>query len=172
MDFIMISIAALFLASGIIPVQVDGKNIHYISTSHNSYTKFHNAPEKLIKNFTELNFLSGSYTIQENFVITNANNVSIVGNSSTVTFDCSGMNTSLLITNSTFIEIRNIRFLECGNHISSEHSAFSFPSFSRAAIFIYNVSSLVISNIIIGNSCGHGIIGVNILGIGYYLKKS
>jgi len=79
-----------------------------------------------------------------------------------VIIDCSNF-TSLVITNSAFITIRNIRFLECGNHISSEHSAFSFPSFTSAAIFIYNVSSLVISNIMIGNSCGHGIIGVNIV---------
>ena len=170
---IKIIIAIAFVACHIIPVLVDGMNIQYICASHisksNSCIKWQNSLdlERLIKNFTELNFSPGTYTLQQNIFITNVNNVSIVGNSSTaplVTFDCKNWNSSLVVTNSAFIKLRNIRLLDCSNFISSEYSVFSFPPFTRAAIFIYNVSSLVISNVLLGNSCGHGIIGVNILG--------
>jgi len=121
--------------------------------------------KNLLSNFnnSEFNLFPGTYNLLSNLAITNVYNVSVVGGTNFVTIDC-GNFSSLIIKNSAFIEIRNIRFLGCGNHISSEHSAFSFPSFTRAAIFIYSVSSLVISNVLIGNTCGHGIIGVNIVG--------
>jgi len=164
----IILVTVILLICDIIPGLglVNGNDIRYVChVKHNSYTKWGNGvSKKLIKNFTELNFLSGTYAIQQNFVITNAINVSVVGNSSSVTFDCTSYNSSLVITNSVFIKLRNIRFLNCGTHISTKHSTFLFPSFTKAAIFIYNVSSLVISNVLIGNTCGHGIIGVNTVG--------
>ena len=113
---------------------------------------------------SEFYFSQGTYTLDDNVVLTNAVNTSIVGASPYITFDCRGFNASLVTTNSSFVTLRNIRFLNCSNFISSDLTAFSFPSFTRAAIFIYNVSSLVISNVLIGNSCGHGIIGLNIVG--------
>ncbi|XP_065918464.1 uncharacterized protein [Dysidea avara] len=115
---------------------------------------------------SEFNLIPGTYSLDFNLLINNATNVLLVGRTDTpayVTIECSNFS-SLVISNSTSIEIRNIRFLGCGNSIGAEHSDFSFPSFTRAAVFMYNVSSLVISNVLLGNSCGHGIIGVNIVG--------
>ena len=161
-----IVLAILLLVCDILLSQVDGMNVEYVcrrSGKRKSCMEWKNRTS-LVRNFAELNILPGTYTLQKNFVVTNVNNFSIVGNSSSVTIDCEASNSSLVITNSAFIELRNIRFLHCSNYISSDLTAFSFPSFTRAAIFIYNVSSLVISNVLLGNSCGHGIIGLNMIG--------
>lgn len=153
-------------------VRVDGViNVCYLCTNANDDSCvdwMSTEPKQLIRNFTMLNFLPGTYALLQPFIINNAKNISIIGTSNTgtyVTWICSNIS-SFIITNSEFIEIRDIRFLGCGNNVKVNQlqKLIIFPSLAKAAIFTYNVSVLVISNALIGNSCGHGIIGVNIVG--------
>ena len=117
------------------------------------------------KDYTEIVFIPETryIEVEEDVLITNVKNFSITGRSDNsqqyVTFVCSNLS-SFIIENSSFIEIRNIRIIDCGKHISDS----IFPQQTSTAIFISNVFSIKMVNVIIGNSCGHGIIGLNVVG--------
>ena len=117
------------------------------------------------EDFTEV-VLMHDIQVEEDILISNVRNVSITGNRGNskqdVTFQCSNLS-SFIITNSSFIEIRNIRIVDCGKRIVDYKQPENiFPKVTSAAIFIRDVSFIKIVNVVIGNSCGHGIIGVNI----------
>ena len=119
------------------------------------------------KNFTNLKVvLLQDITIEEDIEISNVRNFSIAGNCSNskqnVTFNCSKLS-SFIITNSSFIEIQNIRIINCGKRIVEyKQPGNIFPNITSTAIFISSVSFIKIVDVVIGNSCGHGIIAVNV----------
>ena len=119
------------------------------------------------KNFTNLKVvLLQDIKLEDDIEISNVRNFSIAGNCSSskqyVTFNCSKLS-SFIITNSSLIEIRNIRIINCGKHIVEYKQPENiFPNITSTAIFISSVSFIKIVNVVIGNSCGHGIIGVNV----------
>ena len=121
------------------------------------------------EDFTEI-LLTQDYEVEVDIVIANAKNFSIKGKSDNyaqhiITLECSDLS-SFIITNSSFIEIQNIRITNCGKQIAKyEQSRNIFPSVTSAAIFIWNVSSIRMINVTIGNSCGHGIVGLNVVGM-------
>ena len=70
----------------------------------------------------------------------------------------------MLIHHKNYIEIRNIRFLNCGKqHDTNLEGAVS--SAIKATIFICNVYSIWMVDVTTENSCGYGIIALNIVGM-------
>jgi len=120
--------------------------------------------ERYIDNQVSIQFMPGNYEVENNTVITNVRNFSITGESSSVldvTFNCTKFS-GWVIANSSFIEINNVRFLNCGKRYDIQ--PFKNISSVTAAIFIYNVSSIRILNVNIENNCGYGIFGLDIIG--------
>ena len=136
---------------------------HQLNNSTDWSAKF----EWYVGNEVRIQFMPGTYEVQYNTLITNVSNFSIEGDNSSgsyVTFSCSNMN-SWIITSSSFIEIKNFRFLNCGNTYDPWLFKGNISSDIKAAIFMYNVSSIKIVDVTIGNNCGYGIIALNIVGM-------
>ena len=129
-------------------------------------SQLYNCPD-WSKDFTEILF-THDCEVKEDIVIANVKNFSIIGNNTQwpiITLVCTKLS-SLIITNSSFIEIQNIRITNCGKQIANyKQPRNMFPSVTGAAIFVSNVSSIRMINVTIGNSCGHGIVGLNVVGI-------
>ena len=136
------------------------KPISYrINSTHNWSINF----KMYVGDQVRIEFMPGVYEVQEDTVISNINNFSITGDSysaSHVTFSCS--NSSWIIANSSFIEINNIRFLNCGKRYDAQ--LFEGAEI-KATMFMHNVYSIRMVNVTIGNSCGYGIIALNIVGV-------
>ena len=73
-----------------------------------------------------------------------------------MTFKCTN-DAGLFINNSVSVNIYNIKFVNCG---MSTISVMNITS----ALSLFNVQSIVLSNITFENSLGHGIVGINVLG--------
>ena len=118
--------------------------------------------KEMMKNCSELHFLFGEYQLIANWVINNTHNFSIIGESNHppyVKLVCSTFG-SLIIANVSNVKIYNMRILNCGSEIHVKETP---PLVRKAATFLYNVSSVRMINVTIGNSCGYGIIGVNVM---------
>ena len=119
------------------------------------------------EDFTEIVFIH-DIQVDEDVFISNVKHFSITGKHESgkqdITFRCSNLS-SFIVTNSSFIEISNIKIINCGKRIVDyKQPGNIFPTVTSTAIFISNVSSIRIVDVVIGNSCGHGIIGVNVSG--------
>ena len=117
------------------------------------------------KDFTEVQFTPENIIyLEDNIKIENVRNFSLAGKSSSryTTFECKNLS-SFIITNSSFIEIQNIRIVNCGKNVADYTDI--FPSVTSAAIYISKVSSIRLTNVTIENSCGHGIVAVNVVGM-------
>ena len=112
---------------------------------------------------TEILLTQDDYKVKGDITIANVRNFSITGSRGNagleVTIKCENFS-HFIVANSSFIEIRNIRIIDCGKQIGN-----LFPSMTSSAIFVSNVSSIRIVNVTIGNSCGHGIVGLNVVGM-------
>ena len=127
--------------------------------------------KKCLNNHVRIEFMPGVYEVEEDILITNVNNISIMGDSSStplVTFTCSNLS-SWIITNSSLIEIKNIRFLNCGKGYDAQFfEGMLLPDqikIIKATIFMHSVSTIRMTNVTIWNSCGYGIIALNIVGM-------
>ena len=103
---------------------------------------------------TKLQFSSKNYILTEHLKITAVNNFSIVGNGATFECNCS----SIIIKDSNSIRIENARFLNCG---CSTHDT---TTVTMSAISLHNSSFVTIINVLIEDSDGYGIMGVNLIG--------
>ena len=134
-----------------------------LSSTQDWFIKFN----KYVGNHVRIEFLPGAYEVQEDILITNVNNFSITGNSSSaslVTFTCNNFS-SWIIINSSFMEIKNIKFLNCGKTYDAQFFEGTLLPEIKATMFMYNVSTISMVNVTIGNSCGYGIIALNIVGM-------
>ena len=139
------------------------KSTSYQLSTQDWPTKF----EWYAGNQVRIEFMPGVYEVQDDTLIANINNFTITGDNSgasLVTFNCSN-SSSWIIANSSFIEIKNIRFLNCGKRYDAQVFEGAVSSEIKATVFMYNVSSITMVNITIGNSCGYGIIALNIVGV-------
>ena len=106
---------------------------------------------------TEIYFLPGEYNFDQLLTIENCNNVSMIGKS-TVTFKCT-YDAAIFINGSIAMRIHNVKFVNCG--ANEAHFVNDIP---LTTIGLFNVESIVLSNITFENSLGHGIVGINVLG--------
>ena len=133
----------------------------------NSTQNWFNNFEECIGNHIRIEFMPGVYEVEEDVLITNVNNFSIVGYSSStplVTFICNNLST-WIITNSAFIKIKNIRFLNCGKGYDAKFLEGMLLPEIKATMFMHSVSTISMVNVTIWNSCGYGIIALNIVGM-------
>ena len=123
---------------------------------------FHWPIANIMKNLTEsctvLQLSPKNYILTENLDIAAVNNFSIIGNGAT--FVCNS--SCIIIENSIKAEIHNASFLNCGCTIKRFSNIMT--SYAKAAIILYNSSSVTVMSATFENSCGHGIIGVNMIG--------
>ena len=103
---------------------------------------------------TKLQFLPKNYILTEHLKITAVNYFSIVGNGATFECNCS----SIVIKESNSICIENVRFLNCGCSTNDTTTV------TMSAISLHNSSFVTIINVLIENSDGYGIMGVNLIG--------
>ena len=105
-------------------------------------------------------FLPGVYNLDKNISVTDVVNFTITGNKK-VTFQCTS-NAAVFVNASINVSIKNMKFENCGVKIIS--TVGDTPYVLAATISLFNVQSVVLSNITFENSLGHGIVGINVLG--------
>ena len=102
---------------------------------------------------TKLYFLPGTYELDEHLQITNIKNFSITGDKEKITIMMCPANTSnvsLSISNSSFVELNNIKFKNCKmniQHIDFKSGSGLLSTGTSAAVFVYNVTALKIANV-------------------------
>ena len=147
------------------PLQVKSTDADYTTYPLHNSTDWSGKLENLIGSQTKIKLMPGNYQMKHDILIANVSNFSIEGNSAlSVEISCTNLS-SWIIANSLLIEIKNVRFLNCGNMHATKVFKGTISSKIKAAIFIYNVSSISVVNVTIGNSCGYGIIALNIVGM-------
>ena len=162
MNMKQLSVVFLFSILYFHPVPVDSLASHQLNST-DWYIEF----QEHVGDHMRIQLMSGIYDMQENVLITNVSDLTIEGDNSSrlcVTFSCSNLS-SWIITNSSFIVIKNVRFLNCGNIYDSQQYKDTVTPDIKAAMFVYNVTSITMVNVTIGNSCGYGIIALNIVGM-------
>ena len=126
------------------------------------YWPIANITKSLTESCTVLQLSPKNYILTENLDIAAVNNFSIIGNGAT--FVCNS--SCIIIENSIRIKIHNVRFLNCGCTIKRFSKIIT--SYTKAAIILYNSSSVTVMSATFENSCGHGIIGVNMIGKSFF----
>ena len=100
---------------------------------------------------TEIYFKDGEYHLNTTLSVTNVTNFSITGELN-VTIRC--QSAYILIADSALVEIKKIRFINCGLSLSNITN--------NAALILHNVISFRISNTTFQNCFGYAITGSNI----------
>ena len=138
-------------------------------SNHTTWTSILSNPSSYLTSLMKLYFVPGEYHLDRHLQINDVKNFSIIGDQEEFTIQCS-MNTSnvsLSISNSLFVELKNVKFKNCKmsiQHVQFITSNSPLSTNIRAAVFLYNVTSLNMANIGIENCYCHGIVGVNTLG--------
>ena len=119
---------------------------------------------------TTVHFLPGNHTVSEHqylswFIVQDAANISLIGENSNiqVIIMCEGKLGFIFDTVSN-MSISNLVFHECGLKIPH----FSIPN---AALYFVYVSSLVLKNVGVYKSYGHGVLGVNVVGNSFVMNS-
>ena len=115
--------------------------------------------------YREIYFLPGEYRLNNHLTIMHVTNLSIIGlGKNSVTFQCALYGALMSVYNSTFFELQNIKLINCGMPINDlAYHNVSISSTKTAALFVYKVVSMAITNVTFKNIRGHAIIGVNAL---------
>ena len=133
----------------------------YNSTDTSMYLNWSTIQHNISRYFTshtDVFFLSGEYNLHNQLTVTDAENFTITGRAE-VTLKCTN-EAGVFINNSMSVRIQNVKLVNCGiNTISAT------PHNFKAAISLLNVQSIVLSNITFEDSLGHGIVGINVLGL-------
>ena len=147
------------------PLQVKSTDTNYATCPIHNSSDWSDKLENFIGSQTKIKFMPGNYQMKHDILIANVSNFSIEGDSTlSVEISCTNLS-SWTIANSVLIEIKNIRFLNCGNTYDTHVFKGAISSEIKASIFIYNVSSISVVNVTVGNSCGYGIIALNVVGM-------
>ena len=131
------------------------------------------SPERYFTSHTHIKLLPGVYRMNTTFnlSLTNVTNFSIAGSEAykgIVVIKCFRSNNNKLvnISNSSFVEVKNIKFINCGRPLDTRpfKSPHLFPSTAAAAMVIHNVNSMAVIDVCFKNSYGHGIFALNVMG--------
>ena len=102
---------------------------------------------------TEIKLMAGEHHLISLLSVNNVTNLSIIGETN-ATIWCH--TAYILIANSASVEIRNIKFINCGKGFGSVTN--------KASLTLHNVTSFRITNTAFQNSFGYAITGTNIQG--------
>ena len=131
-----------------------------------------NEPDKYLKSNTQIFFLAGRHNLRRTIKIFQAENISLVGqhhDTVTPTISCL-TKASILIKNSTNINLLNIQFTGCGVFYLLDYASI-FPYIAGALVF-FNCAEIQVINTKFENSIGHSIIIVNVKGTTTISKTS
>ena len=141
----------------------------YNETEEDSCEEWFNvasSPERYFTSYTHIRILPGVYhmNITYNLFVISVTNFSIVGCNDTaviIKYVSNKANEMMQIINSSFVEIRHIKFVDCGGYIEPVQDQNIFPSTAGTSMYLQNVNSIKLLNVSFENSYGHGIFGVN-----------
>ena len=103
---------------------------------------------------TQMHFKTGKYYLKSPLSVANVKNFSITGEYNVIIRCC---DTYIHIANSVFVEIRNIRFINCGSKLSIRNNV-------HAALILHNIISVTILNAVLQNCLGYAVTGINVQG--------
>ena len=119
---------------------------------------------------TKVYFLPGNYELDKHLQINTIKNFSITGDKEEFTIIMCPVNTSnvsLSVSNSSLVELNNIKFKNCKmniQHMNITAGGSLLSTSASAAMFVYNVTALKIANVSFENCSCHSIVGFNMLG--------
>ena len=128
-------------------------------------------PERYFTSNTNIQLLPGVYHMNSTYKlpIMSVTNFSIAGNEGDVIIKCynNQENSFVNISNSSFVEIRDIKLVGCGGHIRPTKAKCRriYLSTAAAAMVLHNVKSIRLVDICFENSYGTSIFGLNVMGI-------
>ena len=138
-------------------------------SNHITWTDILSNHSSYFTSYTKLYFVPGMYQLDQHLEINGVENFSISGYKEKFTLQCPNntSNGSLSISNSLFVELKNVKFINCEMSIQNVEVLANNSLLSgniSAALFLYNVMSLNITNITIENCYCHVIVGLNMVG--------
>ena len=137
-------------------------------SNHTTWTSILFSPLRYFTSYTKLYFVPGIYHLDRHLQINGVKKISIIGQEEvTILCPTNTSNISLSISNSFFVELKNINFKNCKmniKHVQFTNNNGPLSTGISAAMFLYNVTSLNIANIVLENCYCHGIFGYNVLG--------
>ena len=142
-----------------------------IEDSCEKWSSITDLPERYFISNTNIKLFPGVYHMNSsyNLSITSVTNFSIAGsetNKTAVIIKCyrNRANDLINISNSSFVEIKHIKFVSCGGHMQPVKRRHIYPSTAAAAIVLQNVKSVRLIDISFENSYGTSIFGLNVMG--------
>lgn len=144
-----------------------------IEDSCKKWSSIMDFPERYFTSNTNIKLLPGVYHTNStyNLSITSVTNFSIAGieaNKTGVIIKCycNEANNFINISNSSFVEIKDIKFVGCGAHMlpPKVKRRRIYPSTAAAAMVLQNVMSIRLIDICFENSYGTSIFGLNVMG--------
>lgn len=136
-------------------------------TNHTKWTSILFNTSRYFMSYTKLYFFPGTYNLRKHLQINNVQEFSIIGDKEvTIVCPTNTNNVSLFISNSLSVEVRSVKFENCKMNMQNIQllSSNNLSTSTSAAMFVYNVNSLIITNISFENCYCYGIAGFNMLG--------
>ena len=143
---------------------------HHSTNSENTCFLSHcqNNVKSYFTSNTQLYFLSGTYLLNEDFIIQNLNNFSMSGNHTKI--KCANLSVGIAISNVQNIVINNIDITDCGRHyynafaVSYHLALRQVHHWNAAAFLLLNCVSAVVENISITVNIGvDGLAVINVV---------
>ena len=142
-----------------------------IEETYEKWSSITDLPERYFISNTNIKLLPRVYHMNSsyNLFVTSVTNFSIAGsetNKTAVIIKCyrNQANDLINISNSSFVEIKHIKFVSCGGHMQPVKHRHIYPSTAAAAIVLQNVKSVRLIDISFENSYGTSIFGLNVMG--------
>ena len=123
---------------------------------------------KLLDSYSQLHFLSGTFHLSSDFVLSNAYNISLTGsraaNSTPSTVIQCKLSVSIVMINITGLTMKDMEIKNCGAS-SNAQFALQYISFKKQTVTLTNCSSVNLHNLIIRTSSSqHGLLTINVMG--------
>ena len=152
-------------------VKLNDSEINETSCSCQEYTEWSaviSNSSLYFTSYTKICFPSGILNLSIKLSIINVANISIIGFDfgKPTTIRCFN-DSSLFVSNVAFLKIQNCELQGCGSKVQKYIERCG----AHAALFLDNVVSATISNVVFKNSYGHSIIGNNLKGSTQYFNR-
>ena len=161
-----INVISLAPATQVCLLMLESCNLQFTSNSTTCCYQWPKDTDKLAKSFTELHIHPGVYKLKENLIIKNIKNFTLIG--SHTTFNCEEKKRfSLTITNSSYIYLTNVHFINCGESLNKSLGELNHPPLSsttNTVVYLHTSHSVKITNAVFQDSYSHGIVGLDIVG--------